>query len=188
MFALWGCYFLLNFFHFEEPDRQSAAYAATQPPKKREVMLTKQHSACENTPLITEEVTGSPENVQIADQLPSGNKTAHSIRGQMTSCFGHIPVMVSLLLLMLLKSVLEGISSSAPTLSRHYFHWGVDASGAYLAFLASMVLPTTGRFIRARVAFIVSLPNSQGLLIWNSQSLWLNLAVAMTTESSLWPC
>mmetsp|Transcript_16368 Transcript_16368/g.37871 ORF Transcript_16368/g.37871 Transcript_16368/m.37871 type:complete len:911 (-) Transcript_16368:60-2792(-) len=143
MFALWGCYFLLNFFHFEEPDRQSAAYAATQPPKKREVMLTKQHSACENTPLITKEVTGSPENVQIADQLPSGNKTAHSIRGQMTSCFGHIPVMVSLLLLMLLKSVLEGISSSAPTLSRHYFHWGVDASGAYLAFLASMVLPTT---------------------------------------------
>jgi len=187
MFALWGCYFLLNFFHFEEPDRRSAAYAATQPPKKRGVMLTKQHSASEKTPLITKGIPGSSGNVQIADQLPSEEKTAHSIHGQMASCFGHIPVMVSLLLLVLLKAVLEGISSSAPTLSRYYFHWGVDASGAYLAFLASMVLPTTGRFLRARVDFIVSLLTAKGSC-WNSQPLWLTLAAALTTESSLQPC
>ena len=189
MFALWGCYFLLNIFHFEEPDRRSAAYAASQPPKKREVMLTKQHSAGEKTPLITKDLPWSPaKKVQIADQIPSGKKTAHSIRGQMASCFGHIPVVVSLLLLVLLKAVLEGISSSTPTLSRFYFHWGVNASGAYLAFLASMVLPTTGRFLRVHVAFYVSPSNSQGLLIWNFKSLWLTLAVASTTESSLQPC
>jgi len=42
----------------------------------------------------------------------------------------------------LLKTVLEGISSSAPTLSRYYFGWGVHASSMYLALLSSCFLPT----------------------------------------------
>lgn len=65
-------------------------------------------------------------------------KPAHPL---LKSC-GNIPVMLSLLLLILLKCVLEGISSSAPTVSLFYFGWGVHASGIYLALLASCVLPT----------------------------------------------
>ena len=55
----------------------------------------------------------------------------------------NIPVLITMILIALLKTVLEGLSSSAPTISRHYFGWGVHSSGIYLAIQASFVLPTT---------------------------------------------
>ena len=69
-------------------------------------------------------------------------QSSRSMKNPLLKSFGNVPVLLSLALLVLLKAVLEGISSSAPTISRYYFDWGVHATGIYLAVLASCVLPT----------------------------------------------
>eukprot|EP00956_Cyclotella_meneghiniana_P028399 scaffold65814_cov67-Cyclotella_meneghiniana.AAC.2 len=55
----------------------------------------------------------------------------------------NIPVLICLMVLVLLKSTLEGLTSSTPTVGRYYFGWNSHASGIYvrLALMASFVLP-----------------------------------------------
>lgn len=53
----------------------------------------------------------------------------------------NVPVLISLMLLVLLKSILEGLTSSTPTVGRYYFGWNSHSSGIFLAVMASLVLP-----------------------------------------------
>jgi hypothetical protein len=144
---------------FEEPDRNIES-EITPAASSSKVLLTKggasvkETATSENSPLLN-----SPR-VQIASGRPLEAATMPSetspfsnvakvfrARGyqplKMLRTSVNIPVLISMILICLLKTVLEGLSSSAPTISRHYFGWGVHSSGIYLAVQASFVLPTT---------------------------------------------
>lgn len=116
MFLLWCVYLVANILFFEEPDRVTVA--------KEEKAATSD----ERAPL--------KPNTGINMDEEQCTKTA-----KRSFSFGGVPVVVSLLLLVLLKAVLEGLTSSTPTVSRYYFHWDVNTCGTYLAILASLMIP-----------------------------------------------
>ena len=124
MFVLWAVYLILNVLFFEEPDRLGRSPSRAQPGRDKPDTTT--HT--ESSPLLNNPSDGA---LSISTGQSSSVKYC-----------GNVPVLLSMALLVLLKSVLEGISSSAPTISRYYFDWGVHATGIYLAVLASCVLPT----------------------------------------------
>ena len=72
-------------------------------------------------------------------QHSSSLAVQHNEPKQFTCC--NVPVLLSLMVLVLLKAVLEGLTSSTPTVGRYYFGWNSHASGIYLALMASLVLP-----------------------------------------------
>jgi cyanate permease len=121
MFVLWSIYLVCNLIFFEEPDRNTTGSepAASLPTSKANV---------------------GPTN-DASEGYATSVKEFNPLKLLKSNC--NIPVMVSIALLALLKSILEGLSSSASTISRHYFGWGVHSSGIYLAVQASFVLPTT---------------------------------------------
>ena len=137
MFVLWCIYLVLNILFFEEPDRVGLSSSSkAQPIKSRDKRTTNALS-----PLLASTQTkhgalslGSEKAVDVMQQPDK----KHSL---LKSCGRNIPVIMSLVLLVLLKSVLEGLSSSAPSVSKYYFSWGVHASGIFLALLAAFVLP-----------------------------------------------
>ena len=136
MFVFWTIYVVLNVMFFEEPDRASQTH-----PTGLESQATTATASSESSPLLdaSSNVGSAVDDAKDLQQFPYP-----LLKG------GKIPVLVSLALLILLKTVLEGISSSAPTVSQYYFHWGVHASGFYLALLASFVIPTN--FVLARLS------------------------------------
>lgn len=75
---------------------------------------------------------------KTSEQSPL-TEAQHNQQKQFSCC--NIPVLLSLMVLILLKSVLEGLTSSTPTVGRYYFGWNSHASGIYLALMASLVLP-----------------------------------------------
>jgi hypothetical protein len=103
-----------------EPDR-SKPQADIAPPTNIEL-----NKNSEQSPLTTEAV-GSSSSAVIQ-------------YGPSRRCW-NTPVLLSLIILVLLKSILEGLTSSTPTVGRYYFGWNSHASGIYLALLASLVLP-----------------------------------------------
>ena len=120
MAALWMMYFLLNSFYFIEPDRSK---------RKEETVPTKmelENTATEQSPLLP--------------TVPNDRMDFQSIPWKRSSCC-NIPVLLSLMILVLLKSILEGLTSSTPTVGRHYFGWNSHISGMFLAIMASLVLP-----------------------------------------------
>lgn len=121
MFVLWSIYLTCNILFFEEPERGHYENNTLAPSRNQSI--------------------GGATGPSESSPLLNGTKVVKPVHSLVTSC-GNIPVLISLMLLVLLKSVLEGISSSAPTVSMFYFGWGVHASGIYLAVLASFVLPT----------------------------------------------
>ena len=140
MFVLWCIYFVLNILFFEEPDRVGLSSSSkVQPIKSREETTT--NAPSENSPLLSRTQTKhgslSLDSEKAVDVMQQPDKK-HSL---LKSCGRNIPVIMSLVLLVLLKSVLEGLSSSAPSVSKYYFSWGVHASGIFLAILAAFVLP-----------------------------------------------
>ena len=145
MFVLWSIYLVCNMLFFEEPER--IGHSATNPSSSSKAQPTGGGSQAttiapsENSPLLNAPNDGALSFEDAKDVQP--------VHPLLRSC-GNIPVLISLVLLVLLKSVLEGLSSSAPTVSRYYFGWGVHASGIYLASLASFVLPTN--FVLAYVS------------------------------------
>jgi len=148
MFVAWSIYLVCNFLFFEEPERighsstatknASSSPTGTKQPNNAggSQQDTTTYAPSENSPLLDTskkvDGTSSPDDTKGCLQR---------VQSMLRSCY-NIPVLISIVLLMLLKSVLEGLSSSAPTVSRYYFGWGVHASGIYLAALASFVLPT----------------------------------------------
>ncbi|KAL7554577.1 hypothetical protein ACHAWF_018061 [Thalassiosira exigua] len=143
MFVLWSIYIILNILFFEEPDRLDGA--TTKASKSSSKIQTKggpqralsSKEPSENSPLLA----STAPNGKTPKEDAVSAKSFLSLR-PLLRFFGNIPVLISIVLLMLLKAVLEGVSSSAPTLSHYYFSWGVHASGIYLALLASFVIPT----------------------------------------------
>jgi cyanate permease len=127
MFVLWSIYLICNLIFFEEPDRNTTGSepAASAPSSKVQVGTN----------------VGATTESSEKKSLLASVKEFNPMKLLKSSC--NIPVMVSIALLALLKSILEGLSSSASTISRHYFGWGVHSSGIYLAVQASFVLPTT---------------------------------------------
>ena len=137
MFVLWSIYLTCNALFFEEPDRAiHSEHTVSQSSKAEAGGATPDTAATssENSPLL------KSTKIESASSF-GGPKDSKSIHPLLRSC-GNVPVLVSLVLLVLLKCVLEGVSSSAPTVSRHYFGWNSHSSGIYLAVLASVVLPT----------------------------------------------
>lgn len=128
MFVLWSIYFVCNMLFFEEPERIGSA-------------TTGSVSRSQPTGGGPRDTTTAPSENNPLLNAVDGTEDVKPMNPLLRPC-GNIPVVISLVLLVLLKSVLEGISSSAPTVSRYYFGWGVHASGIYLALLASFVLPT----------------------------------------------
>lgn len=118
MFIFWCLYLFANIIFFEEPDR------VQQTVVKEEKAATSD----ERAPLK------SNTGINI-DEEPCTKAAKRSFS------FGGVPVFVSLLLLVLLKAVLEGLTSSTPTVSRFYFDWDVNLCGTYLAILASLMIP-----------------------------------------------
>jgi hypothetical protein len=133
MFFLWSILCICYVVFFEEPERDDPI--KTKPPTmSTEIQLVK---------------GGSPSATTYSEKKPllsigvSNSDGAKCFQPEklLRSC-NNVPVLISLMLLVLLKAVLEGLSSSAPTVSRYYFGWGVHANGIFLAALASFVLPT----------------------------------------------
>ena len=155
MFVLWFAYLCCNLMFFEEPDRNNSEKTSSVSSSKVQLAKGRLSDATtmpsENIPLLNA-ASASSSRVQVAKGGPSYAATiprensplltlASVFHVSMSSV--NIPVLVTMILLTLLKSVLEALSSSAPTISRHYFGWGVNSSGIYLAAQASFVLPTT---------------------------------------------
>jgi hypothetical protein len=147
---------------FEEPDRNNASDEIPTASSSK-VQLGPTNAATmtsENSPLLNPASASSFE-VQVANGGPSDEATMPSKNRPLSDIVSvfratgefqpmkllrssiNIPVLMTLILIALLKSILEGLSSSAPTISQHYFGWGVHSSGIYLAVQASFVLPTT---------------------------------------------
>ena len=124
MFALWCVYLCCNILFFEEPDRAQQSFA------KKE----KAEFSDERTPLKS-------SHASISMGINENDPCGYPQRLKRSLSFGSIPLFVCLLLLVLLKAVLEGLTSSTPTVSRFYFDWGVHACGTYLAILASLMIP-----------------------------------------------
>jgi len=124
MFVLWCIYLCGNILFFEEPDRIQHSFATGE---KAEV-------SDERTPLKSNHAKFSMDNIE-EESLGYLQRLKRSVS------FGSIPLFVCLLLLVLLKAVLEGLTSSTPTVSRFYFNWGVHSCGTYLAILASLMIP-----------------------------------------------
>ena len=147
---------------FEEPDRNNES-DETPIASSSKVQLRPSDTATmpsENSPLLNPAIASSSK-VEVANggpsdaaAMPSKNRPFLNISSVFRAAKGfqpmklmrssvNIPVLITMILLAILKSILEGLSSSAPTISRHYFGWGVHSSGIYLAVQASFVLPTT---------------------------------------------
>ncbi|KAL3768256.1 hypothetical protein ACHAW5_000009 [Stephanodiscus triporus] len=146
MFVLWSAYLCCNLMFFEEPDRNNHSEKNSSVSSSKAITMPS-----ESIPLLNV-ASASSSRVQVEKGGPSYAASipcetspllilASVFRVSMSSV--NIPVLVTMILLTLLKSVLETLSSSAPTISRHYFGWGVNSSGIYLAAQASFVLPTT---------------------------------------------
>lgn len=133
MFFLWSVLCICYVMFFEEPERANPI--ETKPPSiSKEIQLVNggplpNESNAEKKPLLSLEASNSKDVKCFESETV------------LRSC-GNVPVLISLMLIVLLKAVLEGLSSSAPTVSRYYFGWGVHANGIFLAVLASCVLPT----------------------------------------------
>lgn len=137
MFVLWAVYLTLNILFFEEPDRENGSSnnnVVQADSNRKEDEKGEEKSSAEKAPLI------KPTKDSISFEAPK--------EFQDSRC--NIPVLVSLFLLVLLKSIVEGLTSSTPTISRYYFGWGVHANGIYLAGLASLMLPAS--FVIAQVS------------------------------------
>jgi len=119
MFCFWCLYLVANILFFEEPDRVQHNFAKEE---KADATSDERAPLKSNTGELTE--------------VEPCKKTA-----KRSFSFGGVPVLVCLLLLVLLKAVLEGLTSSTPTVSRFYFDWNVNFCGAYLAMLASFMIP-----------------------------------------------
>jgi hypothetical protein len=99
--------------------------------KEEKVKQREKESLDERTPL---KLTGSGPMDKVEESLGY-------LQWLKQSLIGSIPVSVCLLLLVLLKAVLEGLTSSTPTVSRFYFDWRVHTCGSFLAILASLMIP-----------------------------------------------
>jgi hypothetical protein len=127
MFFLWSVLCICYVMFFEEPERDDPIEMKS-PSISKEIQLVK-GGPDDATPLLSRGVSNSDG--------------VHCFQPEkLLRSFGNVPVLMSLMLVVLLKAVLEGLSSSAPTISRYYFGWGVHANGIFLAVLASCVLPT----------------------------------------------
>ena len=129
MFILWVIYLCGNILFFEEPDRMQKIFA-----KEEKVQQGESRTPDERTPLTSSNSSISMDKIEE----PCGH--LQRLKNSFLS-FGSIPVFVCLLLLVLLKAVLEGLTSSTPTVSRFYFAWGVHTCGSFLAILASLMIP-----------------------------------------------
>lgn len=103
MFVLWCIYLCGNILFFEEPDRLQKSFAKEEKVKQRE-----KESLDERTPL---KLTGSGIPMDKVEE------SLGYLKWLKQSLIGSIPVSVCLLLLVLLKTVLEGLTSSTPTVS-----------------------------------------------------------------------
>ena len=174
MFVLWCIYFALNILFFEEPDRVGLSSSSkAQPIKSRDETTT--NAPSENSPLLSSRIQTkhgalSLDSEKAVDIMQQPDKK-HSL---LKSCGRNIPVIMSLVLLVLLKSVLEGLSSSAPTVSKYYFSWGVHASGIFLALLAAFVLP-----INVIVAYVSRRYDDRELILASLVAMLLGILVFM---------
>ena len=132
MFFLWSMLCICYVLFFEEPERND-------PIEIKQILISKEIQLVNGETLSTSHAEKKPL-LSLGASNSNGVKCVQPQR-LLRSC-GNVPVLISLLLLVLLKAVLEGLSSSAPTVSRYYFGWGVHANGIFLAVLASCVLPT----------------------------------------------
>jgi hypothetical protein len=131
MSILWMIYLVLNFLYFEgNPVFVCDSFCVYG--------LTELSSICVEPDRAKPIADVSPTKVELDNANEQVQRTAQPTQ-RWSGC--NIPVMLSLVVLVLLKSVLEGLTSSAPTVSSYYFGWGSHASGIYLALLASLVLP-----------------------------------------------
>jgi hypothetical protein len=161
MFVLWSIYLGCNLMFFEEPDRNNESETPTASSSK--VQLRPSDTATkpsEKSPLLNL-ASGCSTKVHVSTRGPSDASIMPSEKRPLLNIASvfratgkfqpmkllrssiNIPVLITMILIAILKSILEGLSSSAPTISRHYFGWGVHSSGIYLAVQASFVLPTT---------------------------------------------
>ncbi len=132
MFFLWSVLCICYVMFFEEPERDDPI--EMKPPSiSKEVQLVKGGPSDD----------ANSEKEALLNLGASSSDSVYCFQPEklLRSC-GNVPVLMSLMLVVLLKAVLEGLSSSAPTISRYYFGWGVHANGIFLAVLASCVLPT----------------------------------------------
>lgn len=81
------------------------------------------------------------ENAGEQSSLTLETRQTSTIQPPSLGSYCNIPVLLSLMVLVLLKSVLEGLTSSTPTVGRFYFGWNSHSSGIFLAIMASLVLP-----------------------------------------------
>jgi MFS family permease len=115
MFFVWSIFLLCLIFKFEEPPRK-------QPLTTRNNNL-QQGSCAERKSLLAQPI---PEDLDEVEEIP-------------LCC--NVPVIVTLVVYMILKMVLEAVLSSEGNLTKLYFGWKSNLMGVHLTILALLILP-----------------------------------------------
>lgn len=129
MLCLWLVFLLMFCLYFEEPDRThlsggSRATATVELGTKRG----------ETTHLLVDEAFSTEH---IPEEKVEKVQT--------------VVVLMTLWIYFILKLVLESLLSSCPTVTRYYFGWNSSKSGAFLAFLGTLMFPAN--MVVARLSF-----------------------------------
>jgi MFS family permease len=121
MLVLWSIFFVVAYWHFEEPDR-SNLYG-----KKKSSQIEANNNTKNNeTQRLLDTNTG--EDMEVPQKKSS-------------PLYRNVPVMMTLWIYFVLKLTLECLLSSSATLTSFYFGWGTKKTGAFLAFLGLLMFP-----------------------------------------------
>ncbi|CAB9521859.1 SPX domain-containing membrane protein OsI [Seminavis robusta] len=121
MFFVWIIFLFFLIFYFEEPVRPYSRKNTSSDDNKQQQNGT----LSEKKPLLAQSITpDAPEEEEESGSL---------------CC--NVPVMVTLVVYMVLKMVLEAVLSSESNLTTLYFDWESDISGVHLTILALLILP-----------------------------------------------
>lgn len=122
MFVFWIAYLFLTIFLFQEPDRE--AYL-----ERTRSMLSI---------LEADEKSGATETTLLL--APASASAVKPPR--LSSLWHNVPVVVTLLIYIVLKLVLECLITASSTIAQYYFQWNSIQSGFYLAALGLLMFPT----------------------------------------------
>nr|CCA16837.1 Major Facilitator Superfamily (MFS) putative [Albugo laibachii Nc14] len=125
MCFIWLAYLLGVLFYFEEPERRGkhieSSISVTKCPNEKTALLTSHHEPVYSLRRRSSTMTGPVSLSQL---------------------WSNVPVVVSLVIYIILKLVLECLITSSSSLAQYYFAWNSTTSGLYLAALGLLMFPT----------------------------------------------
>lgn len=139
MCFIWLAYLLIVLVYFKEPERREGKHIESQTvickdTETSESSLSVVHCPNEKTTLLSSD----PEPYYSLRRRSSTMTGPVSV----SQLWSNIPVIVSLVVYIILKLVLECLITSSSSLAQYYFAWNSTTSGLYLAALGLLMFPT----------------------------------------------